>query len=57
MLKINEDYFHCVIFIVLGCSKLIKNFPTWPGAYFCIVYETKEEAQGWFLMEHLLVWC
>ena len=26
MLKINEDYSHCVMFIVLGCSRLIKIF-------------------------------
>ena len=42
MLKINKDYSHCVMFIVLGCSKLIKISPTWPSADFCIVYEIEE---------------
>ena len=45
------------MFIVLGCFKLIKIFPTWPSADFCIVSETKEGAQGPFLIEHLLPWC
>ena len=57
MLKIDKDYSHYVMFIVLGCSKLIKNFPTWLGANFCIVYETEEGAQGPFLLEHLPPWC
>ena len=57
MLKINKDYSHYVMFIVLGCYKLIKIFPAWLGADFCIVYETEEGAQGPFLLEHLPPWC
>ena len=53
MLKINKDYSHCVMFIVLGCSKLIKIFPTWHSADCCIVFKTEEGAHGLFLLEHL----
>ena len=56
MPKINKDYSLCVIFIVLGCSMPIKNFPTWPSVDFSIVSKTKEGAQGPFLLEHLLSW-